>query len=203
MDINSITAYLGRPLTEYETMNFDSLMNQAVARLEDLLGTPLVQVKGERVFAVRQGFCTIWTDIFTEVKSVNMNGEALSENYFASARNDARGMLDWFNSIILSAKPSERELDVTIDATWGFDLKSAEALPEDLKTLIAARFNAMSQDKKFDPTIASEQIEDYRVSYATACTPFDAFVASNTLTIQKYSQTKHGGLRNGTVRAFC
>jgi hypothetical protein len=203
MDIDSITAYLGRPLTDFETANFDSLFNQTVARLENLLGTPLVKFDGDRTFTVRQGFRTIWIDIFTSVTAVKIDDKELSVDEWTAARNDARGALDWFNSIVLSEKPIKREQTATITASWGFDLTNAETLPEDLKILIAACFAAISQQAQFDPTVANEQIEDYRVSFNTAKSPFDLFVATNTLTIQKYSQTKHGDLRNGIVRAFC
>lgn len=187
MNKTCMSNLLGRPLTSTEDSNFNQYLKIARGRLDDLLCTSTEPSTEARTYDVREGYSTVFTDIFTEVQSVSVRGSVLtSAQYTPYQWNNRRG--EWFNSIVLKDVYAE---DVTITADWGFD-----ELPDDLELLLAKAFAQVSNRR--DGSVKSKKIEDFSVTYSDA-TAAEQFRLDNLATINKYSLCGIPELQSGRV----
>ena len=186
---------LGRPLTANETANYDLYLNIAMERLESVLCTTVDEAVEERVYEGREDYSTVFTDIFTEVTSVQVNGNTVSPTKYNAKQWDRR-TAPWFNSIVFDYPLDDCD-EVTVNASYGF----AE-LPDDLQDLIAKLFNLGGQMAKSDRRVTSKQIEDFKVTFNNDSTVYDDFLADNTIALQRYSLCGIGEVSHGRVRPF-
>src|SRR5690606_2362425 len=141
--------------------------------LESLLCLDFSQDSGERTFTAREGMRTVFTGIFSNVRSVTVGGQAV--DYYPAFFNKRNG--DYFNSNVLD-KPVCGE--VVVDADWGFD-----ELPADLKKLLA-NADAVTSQAYTVKEVKSKRVEDFQIIYSDL-SDYEAFLKQNAVTINKYS----------------
>lgn len=191
MTQQELEALLGRSLTPREQTNLNLYLEIAQENLESLLCTSLELQDGsdpeeqERTYEPREGYKTIFTDVFTDVSSVEVNGQAVD---YYPAFWDKRNA-GFYNSIVLSKRTNK---EVTITAIWGFP-----EWPSDLKQLIAQAFANVSEKYEVKD-VKSKRVEDFQVTYGDLSDD-EAFVKNNAVTINKYSQCKVGYIKHGKV----
>lgn len=191
MTQSELEALLGRSLTQREANNLDLYLDIAKDNLETLLCFDVCdETSNPRTFEVRDGYRTLYTGIFTEIVSVTIDGETVS-NYHA-AQWDNRNA-DWFNSIVFDDPLTDKE--VTVDAVWGFD-----EMPKDLKHLLAQLFATTSQ--KFTARdVKSKKNEDFSITFGDKSDD-ELFAERNQKTIAKYSLCGIGEVQSGRVRCL-
>jgi hypothetical protein len=187
MDETIIEALLGRTLTDIESDNFNLYLNIAEENLEELICTPIESVTEDRVFNTREGYSTAFVDIFNELNSVEIDGEVIDTSEYSVRQWDRRNA-SWYNSIVFEDKFGS-DVEITVNADWGFLVTSGDDsdFPVDLQMLIAELFGLISRKNKSDSTIASKQVEDFRISFNADADLDDEFYTKYSSTISKYS----------------
>lgn len=185
MDKTEIAALLGRALTPTEDTNFDLYLNIANENLKTLLCTPVDEVSESRTFLTRDDYKTAFIDIFWQVDEVTLDGTTVdASDYSLRQWDDLNG--SWYNSIVFDEYLCGKELVVTAD--WGFPPSSdASNFPLDLQQVLAGLFGLISKKNKFDGTIASKQVEDFRISFNADKDLDQEFYQLYGSTISKYS----------------
>lgn len=184
-----LEALLGRSLTPREVTNLQLYLDIAKESLEELLCLSLCD-EGDttRVFNVREGYSTVFTDIFTELSEVKVDGTVTTDYYpaFWDKRSNA-----YYNSIVLD---DCNVTEVEITGFWGFD-----EVPNDLQLLWAQSFaNVSKQYKAGAGNVKSKQVEDFRISYGDL-TDDEVFMNANSRIIKKYSMCNIGYVKHGDV----
>ena len=175
MTESTLEKLLGRPLTQIEKDS--QYLKIAIAQLESLVCMNLTIDTEDRVFDVREGYQTVFTDLFTEINSIT----GITDY---EVRQWDRRNADWYNSVIIDTQESE----VTINADWGI------CSPE-LQQLIVKMFKMLTSSKRL---VKTKEIEDYRVTYNDN-TEYQQFLADNAQIINKYSLCTIGQIRSGDV----
>lgn len=178
MDKATLEALLGRTLTTTEDANLELYLNIASESLDNLLCLNLLDDSTVRVFDARDGYSTVFMDIFTEVQTVKLNGNTTTDY---SVRQWSKRNATWYNSIVFEHKLCDDD-EVEVTATWGF-----ETMPNDLQMLLAQLFSLISKKNKFDNTVESKQVEDFRISLNTDADLDEEFYSQYGSTISKYS----------------
>lgn len=184
-----LEALLGRSLTPREIANRKLYLEIASEHLEEILCISLCD-KGDdtRTFDIRDGYSTVFTDIFTELTEVKVDG-VVTTNYYP-AFWDKRSN-PYYNSIVIS-NCKGKEVEITGD--WGFN-----SIPYDLQSIWAQVFAIVS--KKYvvgGGNVKSKQVEDFRIAYGDLSDD-DVFLNDNKRTIQKYSLCYIGLVLHGDV----
>lgn len=185
---------LGRSLTSVETANFETYLNIATQKLEELLCVDLSHSDDEedRTFGTRNGYRTVYVDFYTTITSVTRDGETVDSSTYVSKQND-RFNGTWYN--ILEFEKRQDGSNIVVNADWGFDEDEA---PEDLLMLLALLFAQVSVDQKVDGQVKSKKIEDFTVTYKDSSTTQE-LIAGNSTAFGKYGQCDVGAIRNGRV----
>lgn len=177
-----VSALLGRPLTATETTNFSTYIDIAQESVEGLLcmsldvqATPATATT--KTFTRRQEFSTVFTDIFTEVTAVTIEGTATTDYHASFWDNVNKG---FYNSIVFENSLGSSDLEIAITAKWGFT-----TLPSDLKRLVAQAFAVTSSAYRVKQT-SSKKIEDFSISYGDLSDD-EQFINQGSRTIRKYS----------------
>lgn len=194
MDKQQMSALLGRSLTPVEDTNFDMYLEIAEANLETLICTPVTEVTETRYFSTREGYSTVFVDVFTDIFSVKIDGESVDDytKYQWDRRNGK-----WFNSLVFDNRFSEAK-EIEVEANWGFC-----DYPADLQSVLAGLFGQISKKNKHDGTIASKQVEDFRISF-NADVDLDAdFYKTYGSIISKYSLCDIPEVQSGKVKCKC
>lgn len=191
MTQQELGALLGRPLTAKEVTNLDLYIDIAKENLESLLCMPLDVKETDaaaeaRTFDVREGFSTVFTDIFTEITEVKIDG-AITTDYY-SAFWDKRNS-PYYNSIVLGNRRGDT---VEITGSWGFD-----TLPKDLQRLWAQVFAIVSK-KRSVSNVKSKKVEDFSIVYGDLSDD-EQFQKDNATTINKYRMCNIGYVRHGST----
>lgn len=189
MTQDTLEALLGRSLTPREVENLSLYLQIAEDNLDTLLCTTIEEVTETRIYEARDGYSTIFTDIFQTVTEVKVNGEA-TDGYY-KARWDRRNA-SWYNSIVLNERVNDTDTLVEVTATWGFDPSDT---PVDLQRLLAQMFAVVSA-KYQSRDIKSKKVEDFSITYSDMTTD-EKLAADNSLTISKYSQCNTGYILHG------
>lgn len=187
----TIAALLGRTLTPIETTNFKTYLNIARESLDQLLCTSLCDESDPRAYEAREGYSTVFTDIFTDVDEVKLNGTVTTDY---SVRQWDRRNANWYNSIVFEHRLCEDD-EIEVSASWGFT-----KMPSDLQLVLAQLFGLITKNNKFDPTISSKQVEDFRVTVNTDVDLDDEFYKTYGRTIQKYSLCNKMGIIQGKTK---
>lgn len=190
MKQEDLQALLGRSLTSTETANRKLYLEIARESLEESLCMQIncQSVEETRVFDVRDGYSTVFTDIFTEIGELKVDGAVYTDYHaaFWDKRNNS-----FYNSIVMGDAAGAT---VEITATWGFD-----SVPNDLKQLWAQLFaNVAKKYKAGASNVKSKQVEDFRVTFGDM-TDDEAFLSANSRTIQKYKLCDIGYVLHGDV----
>ena len=187
MNKTTMVALLGRPLTSIEDTNYNLYLKIAVERLQDLTCLNLETATEDRTFDIREGYSTVFTDLFTEINSVTVGGETVTAY---SARQWDRRNTSWYNSIVLD-KCQTSNGEVTINADWGI------CSPE-LQLLLARLFGLLGQENKGNSNIKSKRVEDFHITYNDNST-YQQFLIDNQLLLDKYSICNIGNIQHGEV----
>jgi hypothetical protein len=187
MDKATMAVLLMRPLTTYEDTNFDKYLKIARENLDQLLGSNLCNNEDLRIFDAREGYSTVWTDFFTSIEEVKVNGVVVTN--YKSWQNDRR-YGSWFNSIVFDSK-FMCDTEVEISASWGFS-----TMPSGLQSLLAGLFNQLGRKVKQDSTVASKQIEDFRATFNVDSDLDEEFYNKYEYLISKYAMNNKGYLRH-------
>jgi len=188
MDAEQISALLGRPLTSTEVANFDKYIEIARESLDYILCTRLCDDSNPRIYDAREGYSSLFVDIFTDIDEVKIGGKVVN-NY--SVRQWDRRDGDWFNSIVFDSRfTSDKEVEVS--ANWGFN-----GTPADLESVLAGLFDLVTKKAKHNPAISQKRVEDFSVSLKDVNLDSE-FMKQYSQTIRKYSlcgipNVKHGG----------
>lgn len=168
--------------------------DEAKQFLESLLCLDFSRDSGERTFTAREGMRTVFTGIFSNVRSVTVGGQAV--DYYPAFFSKRNG--DYFNSIVL-AKPVCGE--VVVDADWGFD-----ELPADLKKLLA-NADAVTSQAYSVKEVKSKRTRTFQITYSDLSDD-EVFLKKNAVTINKYSMCDvpyvlHGDTCGHNIRCVC
>jgi hypothetical protein len=192
MNQTTMSALLGRTLTPVEVTNFNMYLKIARQSLDDLLCTNLCDDSDPRTFDAREGYSTVFTDIFTDVDEVSINGIVQNTDTYSLRQWDRRNG-SWYNSIVFDEKLSEGD-EVEVSASWGFS-----TMPSDLQLVLAQLFGLITKKNKFDSTVSSKQVEDFRVSINVDADLDDDFYRQYNKTISKYSLCSIGNVTQGEI----
>lgn len=195
MNQSTMAALLGRTLTPIEVTNFNLYLKIARQSLDDLLCTNLCDDSDPRTFDAREGYSTVFTDIFTDVQSVSINGEAVDADDYSVRQWDRRNG-SWYNSIVFENKLCADD-EVEVSASWGFS-----TMPSDLQLVLAQLFGLITKKNKFDPTVASKQVEDFRINLNVDADLDDEFYRQYNKTINKYSLCTIGNIQHGATYVY-
>lgn len=191
MDQTKMAALLGRPLTPIESSNFDLYLKLARETLEQMLCTVLCDYDDPKFYESREGYSTVFTDIFTEIDEVKVDGDVIDPSKYSARQWDRRNAA-WFNSIVFDEKLCGKEVEVS--ATWGFT-----KMPTDLKYLLAGLFGLVTKKNTFDGTVQSKQVEDFRITFNTGADISQEFADKYSSVIQRYSLCSIGNIQHGKV----
>lgn len=188
-----VAAYLGRPLTPTESTNFDLYLDTAVDNLQELLCFTL-EVQGgsgatpeERTYTAREGYSTVFTDIFTDVDGVERNETAVDDYTPMFFDNRNKG---FYNSLVFDNRERTDDAEIAITATWGF-----VELPKDLARVLSQAFAVVSK-RYVVSNVKRKDVEDFSVTYGDL-TDDEAFMKNNAITIAKYSLCDVGYIKHG------
>jgi len=199
MTKEEMIALLGRPLTPVEDTNFNLYLEIAEANLETLICTPIHDASETRYFDTRHDYKTAFIDIFWNVTEVKLNGNVITD--YSERQWDKRNA-SWYNSLVFSEFTNGHELEVTAD--WGFEpVSDGSSLPVDLQQVLAGLFGLISKKNKFDGTIQSKQVEDFRISFRADADLDQEFYKNFGSTISKYSLCDIPDIQNGRVKYRC
>lgn len=187
MKQEKLEAYLGRSLSATETTNIKTYLNIAREQLDSIL-CYFGGDEDTREYDPRIGYRSLFTEPFTEVREVTVDGEA-STAYTVKQWNSRRG--DWFN-VIEFDDPME-DKDITVNAEWGF----GNCMPTDLEFLLAQLFNFVANGSKVDGRVQSKRLDrSFSVTYRDK-TGFQQLLDDHAATILKYSLCNVGEIRHG------
>lgn len=186
MNKERLSALLGRPLTPYEDENFKLYLKIATQSLEDLLCTTVCDDTDPRTYEPREGYRTLFTDIFTEVTEVKMDGTIIDPSKY-SVRQWSKRNGSWYNSIVFENMFTDCDEEVEVTGTWGFI-----SMPADIQLLVARIFDLITSQNNLDRTINSKSVEDFSVSFnhssiTMSDTLWQSLVNDNSSTISRYS----------------
>lgn len=196
MDKEQLVALLGRSLTPVEDANYKTYLKVARQTLDRLLCMRLCDDEEVRYYDVREGYTTVFTDVFTEVYEVKLDGELVpSDNYSIRQWNRRNG--EWYNAVVFNCRFNERDTEVEVKAEWGFD-----CMPTDLQTVLAALFDNIGRQSQLDRTINSKRVEDFSISYNhSSITMSDSLMESlmrdHAVTLSQYSLCNVGNVQHG------
>lgn len=191
MTETKMSALLDRPLTPTESTNFGLYLTIARESLEGMLCTVLCDAEDPKVYEAREGYRTVFTDIFTDIDEVKVDGEVIDPSKYSPRQWDRRNA-SWYNSIVFDDKLDSEEVEVS--ATWGFD-----KMPTDLQYLLAGLFGLVTKRHMSDSSIQSKQVEDFRITFNTDADISQEFADKYRGVIQKYSLCDVGYIRHGKV----
>jgi len=191
MDKEQMSALLGRPLTPVEDANYKTYLKIARESLDSLLCMRLCDDEETRYYDVREGYRTVFTDVFTEVEEVKLDGKVVSPDNYSVRQWDRRNG-SWYNAIVFDCRFSERDKEVEVTADWGF-----YSMPADLQAVLAGLFSQVTKKNTYDGTIASKQVEDYRISFRADADLDTDFMQKYGDTLAKYSICKVGYVKHG------
>ena len=156
-------------------------MNTGKLIIEQATSLYLSEGVGERVYDVRAGHRTVFTDLFKDPTAVTVDGETVE--YTARFWDNRNG--DVFNSIVLDDCHGK---EVNVTATW--------VIPDDLKDLIT-KLDAVIAGSK-NSRVKSKKIEDVSVTYNDN-TDVQQFLLDNSAVLAKYSLSNVAQVRIGTI----
>lgn len=194
MNEAKVAALLGRTLTPIETSNFKTYLKIARESLDELLCTNLCDNTQDRIFVARDGYSTVFTDIFTEIADdgfVKLNGDTVTD--YTVMQWDRRNG-NWYNSIVFDKRLCDDD-EVEVSASWGFS-----QMPSDLQLILAQLFGLIGKKNKYDSTVTEKRVEDFMIKLNTDADLDDEFFKLYASTISKYSLCGIPYVKQGKTR---
>lgn len=184
MDKTTIAKLLGRPLTSSEDSNFEQYINYTISTLENLLCWSPLDGENVRTFTSRDGYRTLWTDPFTSITDVKVDGSAVTDYKLAFNGNFN---YPFYNSVVFPHPLGGKTVEIT--GTWGF-----EELPADLGSLVAEIFKMTGRTtaSNMAGNVTNKRVEDFSISYGDK-TEMDTLATNNSSVISKYSNCQSAG----------
>ena len=185
MDKTKMVALLGKPLTTVEDTNFALYLNISIQTLEQMTCLILTETSGDdgvRVYDTREGYRTQFIDLFTELSEVKINDDIIGISDY-SKRQWNRRTADWYNSLVFEDAFSETQTEVTVTGTW----LTTDNMPDDLQAVLAGLFGLVASKQKYDPTVASKQVEDFRLTLRADADLDADFSRKFSTTLAKYN----------------
>lgn len=188
-----LEAILARPLTPREVTNLTSYLKTAQENLETLLCSPLYEEVETRFFNTRVGYRTVFTDIFTSVESVKVDGTLVDPSLYYVAQFDRRTSPLYSSIVFKNKNYTNCTQEIEIEADWGICQKD---MPRDLQSLIAQLFAFASKRKATTGQVRSKKVEDFSITFTDESAE-DVFLKDNAGAIKKYSLCDIGYVRHG------
>lgn len=158
-------------------------MNTGQSIIEQVTGLYLKEETGARVYDVRAGHRTVFTDIFQDVTAVTVDGEPAE---YTPRMWDNRNATV-FNSIVLDEQPCPgKELSVT--AEW--------IIPDDLADLISKLDAVIAASRH--TRVKSKKNEDFSVTFNDN-TDVQQFLLDNAEVIARYSLKHVSQVQSGVL----
>ena len=178
MDKTTIAKLLGRPLTSSEDSNFEQYINYTISTLENLLCWSPICNEATATYESRNGYRTLWTDPFTSITDVKVDGTAVTDYKLAFNGNFN---YPFYNSVVFPTPLNGQIVELT--GTWGF-----EELPADLGSLVAEIFKMFGRvnTANLSGNVKSKSVEDFSITYGDG-SEMDALASKNSSVIAKYS----------------
>lgn len=120
MTEQQLVKLLGRPLTSIESANLELYLNIATEALEELICSPIADIEETRTFDIREGYSTVFVDIFRSVSEVKIDGTVIDSSQYSPRQWDKRNA-DWYNSLVFDNKFRSYQKEIEITAIWGFE----------------------------------------------------------------------------------
>lgn len=188
MTKDELEKLLGRPLTPTEDANFSSYADITQEAAQDLLCMNLAEDPDSRLFNIRTGYSTVFTDLFKSVSEVKIDGDLVESSEYYTAFWDNRN-LSYKNSLVFDNLHGKL---VEITADFGFD-----PLPLDLQRLLARAYaQSVAPTKKKNTSVKSKRVEDFWITYGDLSED-EEFIKTNSATIKKYSLCNIGYVLHG------
>lgn len=193
MTQQQLEALLGRSLTTREIANLSLYLEIAKEQLEQMLCMEIELQQGStatpetRVFTGREGYSTTFTPIFTDVTSVKVDGEEITDFYTAFFDNRNAG---FYNSVVFNHHIHNGHCEVEIKALWGF-----EDYPADLELLLARAFAGVSALYS-TKDVKSKKTRAFTITYGDLSSD-EIFLRTNSVTLSKYSMCRVGYVLHG------
>jgi hypothetical protein len=193
MKQSKLEALLGRSLIAREVTNLTLYLDISKEAIQELL-CMYIECGGyqeARTYEPREGYSTVFTDIFTNIEEVKVDDVAVTGYHeaFFDKRNG-----DFYNSIVFTESLDGTET-IEITADWGFN-----KIPDDLARLWAQMFAIVSK-KRATGSVKSKQVEDFRITYGDLSDE-ELFEKDNHLTIKKYKMCDIGYVKHGSTCAL-
>ena len=184
MDKTTIAKLLGRPLTSSEDSNFEQYINYTISTLENLLCWSPICSEATATYESRNGYRTLWTDPFTSITDVKVDGTAVTDYKLAFNGNFN---YPFYNSVVFSHPLNGQTVELT--GTWGF-----EELPADLGSLVAEIFKMYGRvnTANLSGNVTNKSVEDFSITYSDR-SEMDALASNNSSVIAKYSNCQSAG----------
>ena len=195
MDKTSMAKLLGRPLTSSEDSNFEQYINYTISTLENLLCWSPVCVDAAAAYVARDGYRTLWTDPFTSITDVKVDGTAVTDYKLAFNGNFN---YPFYNSVVFPYPLGGQTVEIT--GSWGF-----EDLPADLGALVAEIFKAYGRTtaSNMAGNVTNKRVEDFSITYGDG-SEMDALASKNSSVIAKYSNCQSAGeISHGEAEGCC
>lgn len=190
MNQSTLEALLGRSLTAREITNKPLYLEIAKENLKELICVDLDcgNTVETRTFVSRDGYSTVFCDVFNQVDEVKVDGVVVT-NYYSSFFDDRNA--GFYNSLVFDERFNESTVEVK--AVWGFN-----QIPKDLQRLWAQMFAIVSK-KRATGSVKSKQVEDFRITFGDLSDE-EQFEKDNRITITKYNMCGlNYGTHHGTV----
>lgn len=183
-DKPTLEKLLGRSLTSSEDSNFEQYINYTISTLENLLCWSPICTDATASYAARDGYRTLWTDPFTSITNVKVDGKAVTDYKLAFNGNFN---YPFYNSVVFPYPLGEQTVEIT--GSWGF-----EAMPADLGSLVAEIFKMYGRTtaSNMAGNVTNKRVEDFSISYGDK-SEMDTLVTNNSSVISKYSNCQSAG----------
>ena len=183
-DKTTLVKLLGRSLTSSEDSNFEQYINYTISTLENLLCWSPVCTDATAIYTSRDGYRTLWTDPFTSITDVKVDGSAVTDYKLAFNGNFN---YPFYNSVVFPHPLGGQTVEIT--GTWGF-----EELPADLGSLVAEIFKMTGRvnTANLSANVKSKSVEDFSITYSDR-SEMDALASNNSSVIAKYSNCQSAG----------
>ena len=177
-DKTTLEKLLGRSLTSLEDSNFEQYINYTISTLENLLCWSPICTDATAIYTARDGMRTLWTDPFTSITDVKVDGTAVTDYKLAFNGNFN---YPFYNSVVFSHPLGGQTVEIT--GSWGF-----EELPADLGALVAEIFKMYGRQSLGNQSgnITNKRVEDFSISYGDK-SEMDTLATNNSSVIAKYS----------------
>lgn len=189
-----ISALLGRPLTDVETTNFKLYLKIANEALESLTCMSFCDQSDPKTFDTRKGYSTLYTDIFTEINEVKINGTVIDSSKY-SKRQWGKRNGSWYNAIVFDTRFDDCQKEVEVSAVWGFN----NGIPADLQSVLAGLFDLIGRKNKIDPTIQNKKVEDFSITFRADVDLDEEFDRKYSSVLTKYSMCDIPNVQHGEV----